>query len=121
MAKKDNNGTPANLGPLGEISTIRDILMGQQINEIDQRFQQLEERIQQLELELDKKTKELEQLQQKNSDTITRETNRQFEDFNKLFTKTVDRVDRDLVKLEERRRTELGQIFQRMSKKLLEQ
>ena len=44
MAEKNTNNDADNFG-LGEISTIRNILMGQQMNEYEQRFGHLEEKL----------------------------------------------------------------------------
>ncbi|MEL6867707.1 MAG: hypothetical protein AAFP19_25000, partial [Bacteroidota bacterium] len=56
MAKKENN----NMG-LGEITTIRDILMGQQMNEYEERFQAMEQRIDTMETNFNLRLQELEQ------------------------------------------------------------
>lgn len=44
MAEKNSNNVADNLG-LGELSTIRNILMGQQMSEYEQRFGHLEEKL----------------------------------------------------------------------------
>jgi len=44
MGEKNSNNSADNFG-LGEISTIRNILMGQQMNEYEQRFGHLEEKL----------------------------------------------------------------------------
>ncbi|MEM6967541.1 MAG: hypothetical protein AAF573_22445 [Bacteroidota bacterium] len=58
MAKKDNNSA-ANGTSLGEISTIRDILMGQHINDFESRFKSLSAQLSALEEKMTKKIKEL--------------------------------------------------------------
>ena len=58
MAKKDNN-LASNGASLGEISTIRDILMGQHINDFESKFQSLATKLSALEDKMTKKIKDL--------------------------------------------------------------
>ena len=58
MSKKDNSQN-MNGATLGEISTIRDILMGQHINDFESRFDSLQKQIEKVESKLAEKMKEL--------------------------------------------------------------
>ncbi len=58
MSKKDNNHS-MNGTTLGEISTIRDILMGQQIQDFETRFQSLQNQMAELEDKLNQKVKDV--------------------------------------------------------------
>ncbi|HFB99744.1 MAG TPA: hypothetical protein ENJ53_02955, partial [Phaeodactylibacter sp.] len=58
MSKKEQSKN-SNGAHLGEISTIRDILMGQQINEFEERFNQLQQQLAEVENKLEQKIKEL--------------------------------------------------------------
>ena len=58
MSKKDNNHS-MNGTTLGEISTIRDILMGQQIQDFETRFQSLQNEMTKLEDKLNDRIKAL--------------------------------------------------------------
>ena len=58
MSKKDNQ--PTNNGaPLGEISTIRDILMGEHINQFEAKFASLQQKLSETEAKLNQKIKDL--------------------------------------------------------------
>lgn len=56
MAKKENQPT-SNGATLGEISTIRDILMGQHINDFETKFKILEDKLSSVEAKLSEKIK----------------------------------------------------------------
>ena len=58
MSKKDNSQN-SNGPSLGEISTIRDILMGQQINDFESKFEALQEQLDKVEAKLADKIKDL--------------------------------------------------------------
>lgn len=58
MSKKDNHSSD-NGASLGEISTIRDILMGQHINEFETKFQTLQQQLKDVENKLSEKINEL--------------------------------------------------------------
>jgi len=58
MSKKENlnNGNGASLG---EISTIRDILMGQHINDFESKFKSMQDKMKQMEDKINEKMKNL--------------------------------------------------------------
>ena len=58
MSKKDNSEN-MNGATLGEISTIRDILMGQHINDFESKFEALQLQLEKVETKLNEKIKEL--------------------------------------------------------------
>lgn len=59
MSKKDQDTSNSNGATLGEISTIRDILMGGHINEFESKFNIIQERISDMEAKLGQKIEEL--------------------------------------------------------------
>lgn len=61
MSKKDTKSSNGSVN-LTEIGTIRDILMGQQINDFESQINKLHERIDQLEKQLQEKADQLQQL-----------------------------------------------------------
>ncbi len=63
---------------LGDISMIRDILMGQQINEFENRFAELSNRVQQLEQDLRKSMQEQEDRSNQRFSKMTEEMNERF-------------------------------------------
>lgn len=58
MSKKDNSQN-TNGPSLGEISTIRDILMGQHINDFESKFEALQQQLEKVETKLADKIKDL--------------------------------------------------------------
>lgn len=70
----ENKSTPG----LGDISMIRDILMGQQMNDYDARFNEVNKRIQQLEQDLRQTIKSLEDRTHQRIQQLTDETNDRF-------------------------------------------
>ncbi len=70
----DNKSTTG----LGDISMIRDILMGQQMNDYDSRFGEVNKRIQQLELDLRQTIKSLEDRTHQRMQQMTEENNERF-------------------------------------------
>lgn len=71
MDNKNNAG-------LGDISMIRDILMGQQMTDYDKRFADVSQRIQQLETDLRHAIKALEDRTHQRMQQMTDETNERF-------------------------------------------
>jgi len=71
MSKKDNHSSN-NGASLGEISTIRDILMGQHINDFEAQFQALQKQLERVEDKFTQKIKDL----SSNSNALNRELNK---------------------------------------------
>jgi DNA anti-recombination protein RmuC len=63
---------------MGDISMIRDILMGQQINDYDKRFSEVNQRAQQMEQDLRQTIKALEDRTHQRMQQMTDETNDRF-------------------------------------------
>lgn len=63
---------------IGDISMIRDILMGQQMNDYDQRFADMSKRLQQMEQDLRATIKALEDRTHQRFQQMTDETNERF-------------------------------------------
>jgi len=114
MSKKESNGIN-----FGEISTIRNILMGQQMNDYDNRFVELKDYLEKVETSLNSRLKEIEQQQ------VARN-----EEMQKVFTTKLDRLEDLLLQnisdaktsaLEKtaQERIDLGQLFEEMSDRLL--
>ena len=88
MSKKDNSQN-TNGPSLGEISTIRDILMGQHINDFESKFEALQQQLEKVEAKLADKIKELSaatkaQHKEMNKETAARFANMQNETEGKI-------------------------------------
>lgn len=77
MSKKETNGVN-----FGEISTIRNILMGQQMADYNNRFQELKDHLEKVETSLNSRLKEIEQ-----------QHTAQYEEMQKVFTAKLDRLE----------------------------
>lgn len=73
MSKKDNTQN-MNGASLGEISTIRDILMGQHINDFESKFDSLQKQLEKLEAKLTDKIKDLSSATKAQQKEINKET-----------------------------------------------
>jgi len=119
MSKKNNeNQNGATLG-LGEISTIRNILMGQQINDFESRFKDMEKRLNKMEDNLLSKIQELKTVSQTSNKTIVKESNQALTQLEKRLEKEVAELERKVEKATNKERKELGKMLNDMSKRLL--
>jgi len=104
---------------LGEISTIRDILMGQQINEYQEKFNELDEKTDALDKSMSDRLTQLE----KNIDARLTEMEKTFaEKMDKLeglMTNNVQQLDEKVSSSSSHDKHLIGQLLQDMSKQLL--
>ncbi len=92
MAEQKNTDTAANLG-LGEISTIRNILMGQQMNEYEQRFGHLEEKLVNASGEQGEKLQNFQEETRQNLASIEKDMNARFDALEKMLREGLDRLE----------------------------
>ena len=118
MSKKNNDADNGMMG-LGEISTIRNILMGQQINETDSRFKDVEKRINKLEETLLAKIAELKEATQISHKSFAKETSQKFSSVENQMNKGFSDLDKKFEKINAKDRKELGKLFGDVSRKLL--
>ncbi|MEL6926233.1 MAG: hypothetical protein AAFO94_19480 [Bacteroidota bacterium] len=119
MSKKN---TDVQNGPalgLGEISTIRNILMGQHINDFEARFKETEKRINKMEDNLLNKMQEMKEKLQDADRQLSKEMNQQFDSFGKRMEKEVEELERKLEKATTKDRHNIGKLLGEVSKKLL--
>jgi Skp family chaperone for outer membrane proteins len=118
MSKKNNDAENGMMG-LGEISTIRNILMGEQINETDSRFKDVEKKINKLEEMLLAKIAELQEATQSAHQSLSKETNQQLASLENHVNKGLADLDKKFEKVNAKDRKELGKLFGDVSRKLL--
>lgn len=95
MSKKDNSQN-TNGATLGEISTIRDILMGQQINDFESRFDALQLKLEKVEAKLADKIKELSAATKSQHKEIDKETASRFASMQSETEGRIAQVERSL-------------------------
>ena len=115
---KNNKTAPMNLG---EISTIRDILMGSQMNEYDHRFSTLEAKIaevtEMLEAQIDAASNKAA------SDTMALEksVNDQLISLENAIGKKLDQLDSKLLQTSKKDKAKIGKMLADMGRKLMEE
>ena len=95
MSKKDNSQN-SNGPSLGEISTIRDILMGQQINDFESKFEALQEQLDKVEAKLADKIKDLSAATNAASKEMNKETAARFASMQNETEGRIAQVERSL-------------------------
>ena len=123
MAKKlEEQKTTANGGMLnmGEIGTIRNILMGQQMSEYAQRFQTQEHRIAELEQAINNRIDELAKQTDDRFDRLEKEVANRFDKIERLLSDQNASLNNKIEQTSSHDKVALGQLLGEMSKKLLE-
>ncbi len=95
MSKKDNSQN-MNGATLGEISTIRDILMGQHINDFESKFDSLQQQLEKVEAKLNDKIKELSATTKSQHKDIDKETSARFASMQNETEGRIAQVERSL-------------------------
>ncbi|HEB62463.1 MAG TPA: hypothetical protein ENI82_04840 [Bacteroidetes bacterium] len=119
MSKKENN-TKGLMEGLGEISTIRNILMGREIANFNEKFKLLEKRIDKLEKELKEKTELLKNQTRQEVKLLSKEFDRHIDEVAKNIQKQKETQEKKLEKVSNKDRIALAKLFSDLSKKLLE-
>lgn len=138
MAEEQNG-----MAKLGEISTIRDILMGQQMSEYESRFAKMEEYVNQLENTLQQKIASLsgdsgnrfDALELKSNEQFTkmettmnehfneleRATNNRFAQLEKLLLDNVERLNEEIKTVSTQDKQRLGKMLTALGTQLMEE
>ena len=114
--KNQNNGTSINLG---EITTIRNILMGQQMQEYDGRFDGLQEHVNVLEASLNEKINALEKRTEERLRTMNNDMAERLDKLEQLILNNSKDLDAKINKITSDDRQQMGVLFAEMSKRLL--
>jgi predicted nuclease with TOPRIM domain len=115
MANKEQNNTIN----LGEISTIRNILMGQQMSEYNTRFDDAQEKRQILENALNEKIADLEKRTDERFQALHKEMSERFDKLEQLLLSNVNELHQKIEKITDEDRKEMSDIFAAMSQRLL--
>lgn len=118
MAEKKNTASAADLG-LGEISTIRNILMGQQMNEYEQRFGHLEEKLVNASDEQGEKLQSFQEETRKNLASIEKDMNARFDTLEKMLREGLDKLAGQTEEKRLNDKEALGSMLADMGQKLM--
>lgn len=120
MAKKENNNGGNGTSAGGDITMLRNILMGQQISEYDTRFDILEARSKEREIAFQNKIQHLEKQLEERTLQIQEDMSLRLSKLEHLLDSQIEKAD---AKNEDQRlkaRQEIGQMLLEMSKRFLD-
>lgn len=120
MAEKNTNNGTDNLG-LGEISTIRNILMGQQMNEYEQRFGHLEEKLVAASGEQGEKLTKFQQQTEERLDTLEKEMSVRFDSLEKMLKEGLEKLQSQTENNRSNDNEALGKMLAEVGQKLMQQ
>ena len=116
MANKEQKNT---INP-GEITTIRNILMGQQMQEYDGRFETVHQRnMHALEAALSEKLNELEKQTEVRFQELQNDISERFDKLERLLIGNIEDLHQKVDKVTGDDRQKMGELFAEMSKRLL--
>jgi len=114
MSKKENNGVN-----FGEISTIRNILMGEQMDDYNNRFQQLKDHLEKVETSLSSRLKEIEKQQEAQSKEMQEVFTAKLDHLENLLLQNIKEVDVAANEKTTQERQNMAQLLAEMSDRLL--
>lgn len=121
MGNKDDKETKSNPTPgLGDIGMIRDILMGQQINEFDRKFNELESSLHQTEQTINEKILNLKNQTDAKFSSLEKEIHERFDLLEKLVKENTNMLMETIKQTSKNDRHNMGKIFSEMSQKLMQ-
>lgn len=113
MSKKETNGVN-----FGEISTIRNILMGQQMDDYDNRFEELKDYLEKVETSLNARLKEIEQKQVGQNEELQKVFTAKLDRLENLLLQSVKDVNTITIEKTTQERLDLAQLLAEMSDRL---
>ncbi|RMG76880.1 MAG: hypothetical protein D6714_20610 [Bacteroidetes bacterium] len=116
MAENNEQNQTMNLG---ELTTIRNILMGQQINEFNQRFKTLEEKLAASEAQWQEKFNALEAKHREDLDSLQRAMTERFDKLENLLMDNVTKINERMDRTSLEDKHQLGELLGQISQKLL--
>lgn len=111
-----NNETGVNLG---EIGTIRDILMGQHINQFEERFVEIQEQMNSLQEQLEEKIQEVDRFHKFAMIDFNKESNQRFNKVEKQLAKDVSNLEQKIRNSSTADKKEIGKLMANVAKKLI--
>ncbi len=109
-----------NLGAtLGEISTIRNILMGGQMQQYDQTFADIDNKINANAKDADERLKALEQQMNNKFEALQKEMNDRFDKLETLLTENAEKLNERINAVSTTDKTDLGLLLAEVSNRLI--
>lgn len=118
MAEQENKEATPNLG-LGEISVIRNILMGQQMNEYEQRFGHLEEKLVNASDEQGENLKSFQTETKQKLAALEKDMNRRFDTLEKMLKDGLEKLSDKTEKNRTKDNEALGRMLADVGQKLM--
>lgn len=106
---------------LGEISTIRNILMGQEMSEYDRRFKELEDRIAAMNEALETQIDHAQNEANSQSNTLEKNLNSQINSLDKALSKRLEQLETKMLQTSQKDKNKIGKMLLDMGKKLMEE
>lgn len=104
----------------GDISVIRDILMGQQINDFTEKFDRLEQSLSEKEIALTNKINELEAKIHSTFNATEKDNSARFQAIEILLKDTTDKLNETINKISKEDKAKVGRYLAEIGKKLQE-
>ena len=112
MAQQSNNN------PLGEISTIRDILMGEQMNEYNSRFKEVEAQMVKMQQETKAFIKDIEDRQINALEQLRSDVFKRLDELEELLSQKSEELDEKIDDTTSSDRSRLGELLQELGQQL---
>ncbi|MBP7184256.1 MAG: hypothetical protein KBA06_02020 [Saprospiraceae bacterium] len=104
----------------GDISVIRDILMGQHIAEFQEKFDKMEQMLSETEIRLTNKIQELDEKTNQNFVSAERNNSARFQTVEKLLKDTEEQLRSTIEKVSKEDKAKIGRYLSEIGKKLQE-
>jgi len=117
MSKKES---PVSVNGIGEIGTIRDILMGQHIAEFEKRFAHLDSIVKQVESDLHQRLGELDDQVGQRANQLEGDIDKRFGKLESQLNSNVQQLESQIEKISRSDRHRLGKMLAKVSQQLLE-
>ena len=116
MSGKNNNQN--GVAP-GELNTIREILMGKQLGDVELRFADIENRLEALRQEIFSELNEVKNAVKESNSGFKTELEQKFSDLEKLIISNTQKTENEITKSKENMNSELAEMFIEFGKKLM--
>lgn len=120
MSDNGKNTNESGAMNLGEISTIRDILMGQQMSDYEQRFQEMENQMATMVEALEGQIDRLQNETNSQSNHLEKSLSSQLSSLDKALSKRLEQLENKLQQTSQKDKAKIGKMLADMGKKLME-
>lgn len=118
MSNKNSSDPSKSLG-LEEITTIRDILMGKQMEDYDRRFSQFSDETEAFKTDVNSRFEQMEQSIQQQLDEMKRESAERFDKLESLLTSSVEKLNSRLDDTSKNDKAQLGEMLKSLGDSLI--